>query len=97
MTDVGLLGVCVFPLAKKKFGLNFSATETACWSAMHVCCTYCVVKARFETSPKREATSRSANLFRELFQVVNRIVTNYSHFVYGTLKVRFLVSMEILS
>ena len=48
----------------------------------------------FDTSPKREAISRSANIFREMFQVVNRIVTNSSHFLFGMLKVRFLVLIQ---
>ena len=57
------------------FDLNFSAMETSCCSAMHAHFTYCVVRARLDVSPRREATSRSTNIFRELFQVVYRIVT----------------------
>ena len=41
---------------------------------------YCAVRNRFNVSPKRGATSRSMNLFRGMFQVVNRIVTKSLRF-----------------
>ena len=84
-----------FPLVKLAFELKFSTRDTTCWSAIQVHLTYCVVRARFDTSPKREATSRSVNLFREPFQVVNRIVTKSLHFVSGALRVRSLALMNI--
>ena len=71
----------MFLLEKTTFELTFSATETTCFSAMHVHFTHCVVRARVDTSPKREATSRSVNLFRELFQVVYITFTNSARFV----------------
>ena len=85
-----------FPLEKTAFELNFSATETACCSAMHACFTHCVVRARLGTSPKREATSHSVNLFRELFQVVDRIVTKSTRIVPEMLRLRSLTLMHAL-
>ena len=84
--------VLVFHLKKH---LNcFSVIETACCSAMHVFFTHCVVRTRFDTIPRREATSRSVNLFRELFQVVNRIFIKSLRVVYGMIRVRSLVLMH---
>ena len=68
------------PLEKTKFELNFSATEMACCSTIIVCFTRFVVRARLDTSYAREATLRRANLFREIFQVVDRIVTKSARF-----------------
>ena len=59
--------------------------------------THYVVRARFYASPRREATSYSMNLFREMFQVVNRIVTKSLRFVSAILRVRSLVSMHALT
>ena len=56
-----------------------------------MCFSHYLVRDRFDTSPKREATSHSVNLLREMFQVVNRIVTKSSRFVSGIIRVRFLV------
>ena len=41
------------PLSKKAFELNFIARDTAHWSAMQAHLTYCVVRDRFNASPKR--------------------------------------------
>ena len=82
-------------LEKTKFEFNFSAMEMSCCSTRHVCFAYCVVRDRLDTSPRREATSRSANLFRELFPVVDAIVTKSASFVSGTLRVRSLVLMYV--
>ena len=86
-----------FPLEKRTFKLNFGTMETACCSSIYVYFTHCVVRARLDTSPRRKATSFSVNLFRELFQVVDRMVTKSARFVPGILMVRFLVLMRILS
>ena len=75
--------------------LNFSAMETARCSVTHVNFTYCVVRARLDTSPRREATSCIVNLFRELFQVVDRIVTKSTHSSSGMLIVMSLVLMHV--
>ena len=96
MTEGGLLGACVFHL-KKTFDLNFGATENACCSETHMHFTHYVVRARFGTSPRREITSLSMNLFRELFQVVNRIVTKSSRFVSVMLRVGHFVIMRVPS
>ena len=87
----------MFPLEKTTFELNFSAIETACCSAMHVHFPNCVVMDRLDTNPRREATSCSVNLFRELFQVVDKIVTKSTRFVVGMLRVRSLVLMRVPS
>ena len=60
---------------EKKFELNFSAMETLCCSVMHINFTHCVVRDRFDTSPRSESASYSVDIFRELLQVVNIIVT----------------------
>ena len=86
-----------FPLEKKTFELHFRTTETACFSAMHVHFTHFVVRARLHTIPMREATSYSVNLFRGLFQVVNRIVTKSARFVSGILRVRSFVLTHVPS
>ena len=87
----------MFLLENTTFELNFSTMETSCCSAMHVCFVQCVVVARFVTRTRREATSRSVKLFRELFQVVNRIVTKSTIFVSEMLRVRYLVLMHMSS
>ena len=79
-----------FPLEKKTFELNFSAMETACCSAMHAHFIHCLIGARLDTSPRRDATSRSVNLFRELFQVFDMIFTKSALFVSEMLIVRSL-------
>ena len=61
---------------EKSFKLNFSVSDKACWSAMQVHLTHCVVKSRIDTIPKREDTSRRVNLLRELLHVVSIILTN---------------------
>ena len=81
----------MFTLEKKTFELDFSTIETVCYSSMHVHFTHCVVRIMLDTSPRREDTSRSVNLFRELFSIVDRIVTRSSNFVSGILSVRSLV------
>ena len=83
-----------FPLSNKTFELNFSVIERVCCSAMWVNFNYFVLKARFCTRPKIEATTLSANLFRELFQVVKKIVTKFFLFMSGILTLRFLVLMH---
>ena len=55
-----------------------------------MCLNYFLVKDRLATRPKKEATSCSVHLSRDLFQVVNRIVTKSFRFVSGILRVRFL-------
>ena len=82
------------PLARTKFKLDFSATDAAHCSTMQACFTYCVVIARVNASPNREATPRSANLFRELFQVDNNVFAKTFRFVPGVLKSRFVVPMN---
>ena len=79
------------------FELNLSAMETACCSAMHVHFTHYVVRDRLDTSPRREVTSRSVNLFRELFQVFDMIVTISARFVSVMLRVRSIVLMHVPS
>ena len=81
-----------FPL--EKIELNFSAMETVCCSAMHAHFTHCMVRARLDISPRKEATSRSVSLFRELFQVVDRIVSKSTYFVSRILRVMSLVLMH---
>ena len=81
-----------FPF-EKMFELNFSAMWMARCRATHAHFTHCVVRDMFGTSPRREATLRSMNLFREIFQVVDRIVTSSTRFVSGMLRVRCLVLM----
>ena len=51
-------------------------------------------RAMLDTSPIREATSRSVNLFRELFQVVDMIVTKSTRFVSWMISVKCLVLMH---
>ena len=80
----------MFPLEKTTLELKFSAMETACCSTMHVCFTHCVVRTRFDASPRREAISHRVNLFREMLQVVDRIVTKGAHFVSGMFMIRSL-------
>ena len=50
-----------------------------------------MVRSRFDTIPKRESTSRSVNIFRDLFQVVNSVVHKYFRVVSAMLRVRILV------
>ena len=83
-----------FPLAKTNFELNFSAAEIVRCNVMQVHFTCCVARARFDTILKRKAISRSANIFLELFQVINMIVTKSCRFVSGMIKVRLLVLMH---
>ena len=85
----------MFLLEKTKLELSFIAMETACCSAMHVHFNHCVVTARLDTCHRREATSLSVSLFRELFQVVDRIVTNSARFVPGILVVSSLVLIHV--
>ena len=87
----------VYPLEKTTLGLNFSVMEPACCSATHMCFDHSVIRARFCTSPRKEATSCSVNLCRELFQVVDRIVTKSARVVSGILIVRSLVLFQIPS
>ena len=68
------------------FELNFSAIEKACYSVMNVYFAPCVVRTMLDTIPRREATSRSVKLFRELFQVVGVIVTKSARFTSGMLR-----------
>ena len=87
-----------FPLEKTTLDLSFSAIETACCSATNVHFIHCVVfRDRLDMSPRREVTSRCVNLFRELFQVVNKIVTMSAGFVSGMLMARSLVLMHFPS
>ena len=64
-----------FPLAKTEFELNLSTIRTWCYSVIQACLNYCVVRARFDTSHKREDTSCIVILFRDLFHLVNMIFT----------------------
>ena len=83
-----------FPLEKTTFELNFSAIETACFGDTCVNFTHFMVRARLDTSPRKEDTWRIMNLFRELFQVVDVIVTKSARFVSGMLRIRSLVLMH---
>ena len=84
-----------FPLEKTTFELNFSAMKKACCSATHVHFTNIVVMDRLDTRPKREATSRRVNLFRNLCQVVDRIFTKHARSVSGMLRVMYLVLIHV--
>ena len=86
-----------FPLEKTTFELNLSALETACCSAIYAHFDHCVVRARLDTIPTREATSRRVNLFSELLQVVDSIVTSSTCFVSGMFRVMSLVIMHVPS
>ena len=68
--------------------------EIACCSIIHVHFTHRVVRSRLDTSPRREATSSSVNFLRDIFLVVDRIVTSSARFVAGMLRVRSLVLMH---
>ena len=89
--------VFVFPLEKTKFELNLSAMETACYSSMCVCFTHCVARARLDATPRREDTSRSVNLLRELFQMFNMITTSSARFMSGILRLKSLLLMHVPS
>ena len=81
----------VFPLENAMLELNFSAMEMACCNAIYVHFNHFAVRDRLNKGPRREATSRSVNPFRELFQVVDRIVTSSARFASGMLRVRSIV------
>ena len=49
-----------------------------------------MVRARLDTIPRREATSRSVKLFREMLQVVGMIVTKSALSASGMLRVRYV-------
>ena len=83
-----------FPLENIAFELNLSTTEMACCSVMHAHFTHCVVRAKLGMSPRREATSRSVNIFRELFQVVDRTVAKSVRFMSRMIRLRSLVLMH---
>ena len=55
-----------------------------------MCLTHCDVSPRFVTKPKREAISRSANLLRDLFHAINRMIAKSLHLLPGVLSARFL-------
>ena len=57
--------------------------------------THCDVRESLETSAKREATSRSMHLLREMFHEVNKIITSSLLLVSGILRVKFLVLVSI--
>ena len=59
--------------------------------------THDVVRTGLDAIPRREETSCSVNLFREMFQVVGRIVTKSARFVPGVLRVRSFVLMHLPS
>ena len=80
-------------LSKTSFKLNFSARYTACWSETQVHLAYYLERSRLNASPKRKATLHSANLSRELFHLVNRILTKYCRFLSAILNSRSLVLM----
>ena len=52
---------------------------------------YCIVRARFVNSPRREDSPQSLNLFRELDDVVSCILTIIFHLSPGIITVRVLV------
>ena len=54
-----------------------------------------MVKDSLDTSSRREATSRSVNLFCGLFQVIDMIVTKYARFVPGMFRIRSIVLMHV--
>ena len=76
--------------------LNFNSMETSCCSAMNVHFIHWVVMARLDTSTRREFTSLSVNLFRELFQVIDRMVTKSERFLSVIHMVRYIVLMNVL-
>ena len=53
--------------------------------------TQFVVRARFDTKPKREAVSRSVKLLRDMFHVVNRMFTKSLRSLSDELRARPLV------
>ena len=48
------------------------------------------MRSRLDVNPKREAISRSVNLLRELFHVINPMLTKYFHSLSRMISVRFL-------
>ena len=63
-------------------------------SAMKACVIHCMVSSGLDDIPKREITSRSMNLFLELFQVVDKIATKHLRVMSRILKVRFMELMH---
>ena len=60
-----------------------------------MCFIHCVVRARLDTNPRKEATSRSAKILCKLFQVVDMIVTNSARVVSEILRVRSVALMHV--
>ena len=80
-----------FPMQKTVLELNFIARGTVCCSAIKVCLTHCVMRARLDASPKREAISHSVKLLRTLLHVVNIRFVKSWHSLSRILSVRFLL------
>ena len=59
-----------------------------------MCLTHCVVRSRFDASPKREVISRSVQLLREVLHAVNIMITKSFRLLSGMLSVKFLVFMS---
>ena len=55
---------------------------------------HCVVRGRLYANPKREAMSYIVSILRELFHVVNRMITKSLRLFSDILRVRFLVLMN---
>ena len=68
-----------------------------CHEATQVHLTHCVVREILATNTRREATSGGVNLFREMCNVFNSVVTKFLHLSPGGLSTRILVSMKIPS
>ena len=65
----------------------------ACQSAMQVCLIFCWDRARFDTSPKREANSCGVSLFLDLLHVVSIMFTKSWRLLSSMLSTRFLMLM----
>ena len=70
--------------------LNLMARNTESCRAMRVDLTCGVVRVKFATTPRREATLRSVNLFRELPHAVNRILKRFLYLLSGILGIWIL-------
>ena len=71
--------------------LNFSARDTAFWSAIQVCLGYYSVRSSIDSNHKREDFLCSLFIFRDLLYVVKIMFTTYLCFLSDVLSTRFLV------
>ena len=79
-----------FPLAKTFLELNFSARVEACWIPMNVCLAHCVVRERFDANPKRESILIIVIFLREIFHVVNTMLTKSLRSLHAMFSLRLL-------